>query len=498
MQFIVLFFFERHLKTRHDETYKEYLRQVDSGASTSQPSMLAFMNPSQQAVYSHNNNHQRTLTTSLVKNLIIDCGLPISIVDHTSFRSFVSDLDPKFVPPCRQTITYSILPQLLSIKKERVKSLVEKCFDIALTTDIWTDRRSHAFLAVTAHAFVSGKPINMLLSFKALPGSHNGERISEALCDIVEEYNLQTKVRCIVTDNASNMRKAMDVMFSKQDDIDDQTAIDDASLWCDLEVDLNLESVFHGKREHISCFAHSLQLVVRDGLKVVSSGRPFLSKCCKISNILHQSALFRSRFEAVMGSGRTIPSSNDTRWNSVFRQLNSFLLLDIVLLNEILTDTNHQNLILAAKDMSQLKELVNILNPFAEATDLTQGENVVTLSCVVPIILSLRAKLEDYLSDPGSFCALATTLLHSLYNRFASIFQSLDISSPPDFQEQFHSLRFDSPLFILAPALDPQYAYYWLQDYPGSEEQKEAIRYKINGLCSFNKIFLLYVLLTTI
>lgn len=281
----------------------------------------------------------------------------------------------------------------------------------------------------------------------------------------------------------------MDVMFSKQDEKDDQTTIDDdqtgiddASLWGDLQAGLNLESVFRGNHEHISCFAHSLQLVVRDGLAVVSSGRPFLSKCCKIANIVHQSALFRSRFEAVMGSGRSIPSTNDTRWNSVFRQLHSFLLLDLGLLNQVLNDTNHSNLVLTAKEMSQLKELVNILEPFAEATDLTQGEYSVTLSCVVPIILSLRAKLEDYLRNPGSFCALATTLLHSLHNRFSGIFKSLDISSPPQFREQFLSLRFDSSLFIVAPALDPLYAYHWLQDYPGSEEQKEAIRYKINGL----------------
>lgn len=156
---------------------------------------------------------------------------------------------------------------------------------------------------------------------------------------------------------------------------------------------MDLDTVVLGDMEHISCFAHSLQLVVRDGLVVVSSGRPFMAKCSKIANIVHQSALVRSKFEETMGSKKSIPATNDTRWNSTFRQMSLFLSLDINGLNKLLCDTNHENLALSPKYICQLKELVSILEPFAEATDLTQGDQTVTISCVVPIILSLKAKL---------------------------------------------------------------------------------------------------------
>lgn len=86
-----------------------------------------------------------------------------------------------------------------------------------------------------------------------------------------------------------------------------------------------------------------------------------------------------------MGYGKSIPSSNDTRWNSIFKQLHSFLSLDGGLWNEVLNDKNHQNLILSAKN-GAIKRAVNILNPFAEATDLTR-ENSVSLICAVPIII---------------------------------------------------------------------------------------------------------------
>lgn len=208
--------------------------------------------------YGQANPRQRSITSSLVSKLIIDCCLPISIADNVSFCSFLSDLDPKYTPPCRQTITYSILPQMLTTKKKHVKELVERCTDVSLTTDIWTDRRSHAFLAITAHAFTDGKPQRALLSFKAFAGSHTGERISEAISDIniIDEFELKNKVKYVVTDNASNMHKAIDVMLRMQDDVSDfnddadgQTLIDDPSLWQDF-MDVNLETVVGGYLEH--------------------------------------------------------------------------------------------------------------------------------------------------------------------------------------------------------------------------------------------------------
>jgi len=84
--------------------------------------MLSFVTSRPSESYSLNNPRQCLLTSSLVNNLIINCGLPISIVDDKPFRAFLSDLDSKFTPPCRQTVTYTILPQMLVSKKEQVKS----------------------------------------------------------------------------------------------------------------------------------------------------------------------------------------------------------------------------------------------------------------------------------------------------------------------------------------------------------------------------------------
>jgi hypothetical protein len=37
-------------------------------------------------------------------------------------------------------------------------------------------------------------------------------------------------------------------------------------------------------------------------------------------------------------------------------------------------------------------------------------------------------------------------------------------------------LKFDDDVFAMAAALDPKFAFHWLQDHPGSTEDKDAIR----------------------
>ena len=63
-------------------------------------------------------------------------------------------------------------------------------------------------------------------------------------------------------------------------------------------------------------------------------------------------------------------SSNSICWNSTYRQLCCIAELDQSKVDTLLHDNCHDNLILSTKDLQQLQEIVNILEPFAEATDM--------------------------------------------------------------------------------------------------------------------------------
>jgi len=162
-------------------------------------------------------------------------------------------------------------------------------------------------------------------------------------------------------------------------------------------------------------------------------------------------------------------------------QLKAVSDLDHIKLNDLLRGNGHENLILNAKDLSNLRELIKVLEPFAEATEIVQSDKTVTISCVMPIILSLNRHLQSCLTVTVTLTAFVKCLLNSLRDRFASLFAQLGLNFPSN---STTSLPFSSNIFLMTPALDPAYAFNWLEDLPGSDEDKEALRFKIHGMYS--------------
>ena len=83
------------------------------------------------------------------------------------------------------------------------------------------------------------------------------------------------------------------------------------------------------------------------------------------------------RFEERFGAGRTIPAANSTRWNSIYHQLNSLSKIggvDARSLADLCDSQEFANIAISRQEWAQLLELLKILEPFAEATNLTQGK----------------------------------------------------------------------------------------------------------------------------
>jgi hypothetical protein len=340
------------LSRRHEKKYAQYLHDQHLPDSA-QKSLLDFATEkvldetcggSNSKSYSASSTRAKQLTQSLLHNVIIGCGLPLSIVDNPYFIQFLKDVDPRYSSPCRQTMTYTLIPKAVEIEKENLLRELQKCSSVALTTDVWTDRRMHSFLGVTVHTFVGCVSASHLLAFMALRGSHTGQRIADDLDSVMREYCLKEKVRFVVTDNASNMLKAMCLFFPSDDDGSDQaleSSVDDATVWEDISPE-EQDAAFSDIGSRIACFVHSLQLVVRGGLgKAATALRPAMGKISKLANVVHQSQLFRTEFENKFGSAKSIPSTNDTRWNSVYRQLQAIVDLDQAKLGELLHQTSH-------------------------------------------------------------------------------------------------------------------------------------------------------------
>lgn len=124
-------------------------------------------------------------------------------------------------------------------------------------------------------------------------GRHTAENIHNTFDSIIYEFNLSDKVSYIVSDNASNMAKAFSVAFPSCDaEAEEQLLVDDESIWSSEEHPEDL-LVGVSDAEHIRCFAHTLQLTVKDGLKHTKPLYGVMGKASKVCSLLHTSTNFQ-------------------------------------------------------------------------------------------------------------------------------------------------------------------------------------------------------------
>ncbi len=367
--------------------------------------------------------------------------------------------------------------------KECIKSSLADQNFVSVTADIWSDRTLRSYLGVTAHACNSTANENTLKSFlldcRRFKGRHSADNIVAAFDEILEEYNINDKVEFIITDNASNMKKAFKFVMDHSDDSEDEEDMVGEGEPLDRNFTL-------GSRQRLSCFAHSLQLVVGDGLKEVKCLSQAISKVSKLANLLHSSTVFKDKFEAVFGNGKGIPVATVTRWNSTFKQTHAITELDHTTLTEMCSP-DFKNVVITTREWAQLRELCLILGPFAEATELTEGEKIVTISMVVPTVLDLNTHLIQ-MDSPKSLCRpLIRALRESLQQRFSGIFIALHMAEPED-----HS--FDAPfchdIYSQAAMLDPQFGMSWVDmdvrtsgNTVAIKRLREEVRKLLTGLC---------------
>ena len=116
----------------------------------------------------------------IVNDLIVELGLPVSILDHPAFLHAMNVIDPKFSVLSRRTLCRETLPSMLEQVTMKLKQACRDAQFLSLALDAWTDRRMRSFLATTMHTISEsdGEFMNYLLSFQPLSGKH-------ALCEKV-------------------------------------------------------------------------------------------------------------------------------------------------------------------------------------------------------------------------------------------------------------------------------------------------------------------------
>ncbi|XP_053285395.1 zinc finger BED domain-containing protein 4-like [Pleuronectes platessa] len=232
-------------------------------------------------------------------------------------------------------------------------------------------------------------------------GSHAANFISETFEKMFETWKIpKSKVHVVVRDNARNMAKAMK----------------------------------DSKLNSFGCTAHSLQLVIHDGVLTQPSVEKALAICRKIVGHSKHSPLAYSRLQAVQTKVKRLQQDVPTRWNSTFLMMESLLEQKHALATYAADHDLPANL--TAQHWGIIENLINLLSPFEQLTrDISSSE--ASVADVIPSVRALRRLLSKTADTDHAVKTTKTALLESVNKRFS----------------EYES----NPTFLIATLLDPRY-----------------------------------------
>ena len=308
---------------------------------------------------------------SAVGNFIAVDMQPLSVVENKGFLDLMKAAEPRFKVPSRGYFTRTVIPSLYSRVQSDVKEMLKTAQFLCITTDLWTAAHSNrAYLCVTCHGIDSGWQLcSYCLAIKELPVAHTADNIGEKIEEILDEWNIDKDIIvAAVTDNARNMINAINGM---------------------------------GLR-HFPCMGHTLQLGI---LKAFDVGPVKTALAC-VSNIVshfHRSSKatysLKEKQNLLGLKPHTLKSSCVTRWGSTYEMLARFIEQQQAICAVLLEDCGDHVLMPSATEFAVVEELVDILKPFNNATEILSGDIYPTLGIVQPVFH--RFLNEVLSSKPG-------------------------------------------------------------------------------------------------
>ncbi|XP_063538120.1 E3 SUMO-protein ligase ZBED1 [Cydia strobilella] len=317
--------------------------------------------------------NQKAGDEALLDLIVIDMQ-PLQIVENEGFIAYTKKLNPDYILPSRKKLT-KMLEDRYNLCSVEVKAKLEGVKDIALTTDIWSSDGQNAFISTTAHFVKDASLHSLVISTTELSEQHTAINIANALRAIMTEWQIYDKVVTIVTDNASNMKKAV------QD--------------------------YLQKRNHF-CVAHTLNLAVKDCInKDNDQPQSAHLKNEEVLQVITKSRTIVTHFKQSIKSSNSLREMQSqmnldiiklkqdvqTRWNSTFYMFERLLKVKVPLSATLsILDSPPPNL--DAAQWQILEDSVTILQPFEKITAVLSAESYPTLSCIIPLVRGLQNSLN--------------------------------------------------------------------------------------------------------
>ncbi|GBP09762.1 Zinc finger BED domain-containing protein 4 [Eumeta japonica] len=314
-------------------------------------------------------------------------------------------------------ITEKVIPEMYQRVRAKVLELLKDLPHIVITTDIWTSdssSQSNDFISLTAHGITATFEYkSYCLEVLPFDGSHTGINIASNLNKAFHDWNIQDRVRAIVSDNAANISVAIR----------------------EIQETYNVVPV--------KCLAHSLQLVIKARLFKDDKVKEMITKARSIighfSHSTSSNKVLKEMQDTHNIANHVLIQDISTRWDSTLQALRRLLEQRVAVQACLPRITCKAEL--TTEEWIMMEKVVNILRYFEEATK-SVSKSTATLSDAIPLINSLRKLLENMRgSSPREEKNISQKLVGDLLMALNERFEDLE----------------NEEIYCLVTTLDPRY-----------------------------------------
>lgn len=139
---------------------------------------------------------------------------PLSTVENSGFKAFWTFVNTPYELPSRSTIAIGAIDDLYVCCKDKlIERLTNSPSHATITFDGWTDNHKRiSYVTYTYHYTENWRMKTAVLKTASFPHPHTSERIKEDYEETLAEFNVLNKNLTVVTDGASSMKKASELL----------------------------------------------------------------------------------------------------------------------------------------------------------------------------------------------------------------------------------------------------------------------------------------------
>ncbi|CAD5312077.1 unnamed protein product [Arabidopsis thaliana] len=307
---------------------------------------------------------------------LVQHNLPYSFVEYERIREAFTYVNPSIEFWSRNTAAsdvYKIYEREKIKLKEKLAIIPGR---ICLTTDLWRALTVESYICLTAHYVdVDGVLKTKILSFCAFPPPHSGVVIAMKLSELLKDWGIEKKVFTLTVDNAS----ANDIMQSI------------------LKRKLQKHLVCSGEFFHVRCSTHILNLIVQDGLEVISGALEKIRETVKyVKGSETRENLFQNCMDTIgIQTEASLVLDVSTRWNSTYHMLSRAIQFKDVLHSLAEVDRGYKSFP-SAVEWERAELICDLLKPFAEITKLISGSSYPTANVYFMQVWAIKCWLGDH------------------------------------------------------------------------------------------------------